>query len=108
VGVLPFLWAAASTPQDAGGWVSYLGPFVPFATLALGIIVYQQRQDKAKDERHAAEMAAKDAIIAEERALNRELSERAVDQAEKVLPVLTEATSVLSEAVRELPRRERR
>ena len=49
-GVLWF-WAAAASPEAS--WLAYLGPFVPFGGLATLVIIWQQRQMMAKDERIA-------------------------------------------------------
>lgn len=86
MGVL-LLWAAASSPEAS--WLAYLGPFVPFGGLATLVIIWQQRQMMAKDERIA------------------QLSDRVVEQAEKVAPMLADATSALEAAARELNRRDR-
>jgi hypothetical protein len=81
-----FIWAAAATDSN---WVSYLGPFVPFGGLATLVIIWQQRQIMAQSERIA------------------QLSDRVVEQAEKVAPLLADATGALEAAARELNRRDR-
>ena len=46
-----WFWAAAASPEAS--WLAYLGPFVPFGGLATLVIIWQQRQMMAKDERIA-------------------------------------------------------
>lgn len=93
--MLLWVWAAAAPPDP--NWVSYLGPFIPFGGLAVLVIIWQQRQMMAKDER----IVQKDEKIAQ-------LSDRVVEQAEKVAPMLADATSALEDAARELSRRDGR
>ena len=101
------LWAAAAPPATDPGWVSYLGPFIPFAVLALWGLGWLMRQLKierdarvADAEKHAAALAEKDRRI-------EALSERVVESAERFAPLLADASNALSEAARELARRPR-
>lgn len=83
-------WAAAAgAPTADPGWVSYLGPFIPFAVLALWWIVWLHKQISDRDARI------------------KELTDRIIAQGETLAPLVTEATSALSEAARELERRSR-
>lgn len=81
--------AATGTPSatDGAAWLSYLGPFVPFGGLSLWVIISQQRQIAARDQRI------------------KDLSDQVVDQANQTLPLLTRSTQALEAAARELERR---
>ncbi len=89
--ILLLVGAAAGQPSatDPGAWLSFLGPFIPFGGLALWVIISQQKQIAARDQRI------------------RELSDQMVEQAQATLPTLSSATRALEETVRELERRAR-
>lgn len=78
--------SAAQPAADPTSWLVYLGPFLPFGGLAVWVIISQQRQINARDERI------------------KELSDRVVEQASQALPVLTKATEALESTARELRR----
>jgi hypothetical protein len=72
---------------DPTSWLAFLGPFIPFGGLALWIIISQQKQIAARDQRI------------------KELSDQIVDQAQEVVPVLTKATRALEDTAKALERR---
>lgn len=87
--LLVLLATQPASATDATAWLSYLGPFIPFGGLALWVIISQQRQIAARDQRI------------------KELSDQVIDQAQQTLPMLANATKALEETVRELERRAR-
>lgn len=79
--VLPLLAQAAATDP---GWLDSLGRFIAFGGLAMLVIWYLAKMQ------------------AEERRANRELSDRLVEQAEKMLPLLERTAVALEQATSEL------
>jgi hypothetical protein len=75
---------------DPTSWLAFLGPFIPFGGLALWIIISQQKQIAARDQRI------------------KELSDQIVDQAQEVVPVLTKATRALEDTAKALEQRTER
>jgi hypothetical protein len=100
-------WAAASVPTSEPGWVSYLGPFIPFAVITMWGLVVLYRQLQAERAARDADREAAAQTIREKDQRIEALSDRVVEQAERNGPLLTEATNALSEAARELSRRPR-
>ena len=84
--MLVLLLAQPATGSDPTSWLGFLGPFIPFGGLALWIIISQQRQITARDQRI------------------KELSDQVVDQGASVVPVLVKATRALEDTARALER----
>lgn len=84
--MITLLLAQPATGSDPTSWLGFLGPFIPFGGLALWIIISQQRQITARDQRI------------------KELSDQVVEQGADVVPVLVKATRALEDTARALER----
>jgi hypothetical protein len=80
------LWSllAQDMTQPAPEWLNSLGPFVAFGVLAVAAIVFLARLAYKLWQ-----------ALTEERSANRELFERLITQAERMIPILEAATREL-------------